>query len=286
MPYPAFTAMISDAQFRVGVAVTAIVLVVGITAVRFCGSVSLPAKPPPPPPRNASTSLLIDEVNASPAVYKDFLAKDAAVAGVRTPTYEEMSRKFVFRSDGGRQVLEPDRPGVDMAGLKLELVHDGDALLLAIRNTTRSSLGYAIWTEPSPAVSDCNSVPAVPYNAMTIEPDHRIMRVECAYRPGLSIVVKRVETVELSGLAEWYLSQVPPQLLGIEERVGRGHQNLAGNQRCISMVSQAVRSGLESGEIGWRDLADFYARHRCQTYAFPSSYRAFTADGQRPLPST
>jgi hypothetical protein len=49
-------------------------------------------------------------------------------------------------------------------------------------------------------------------------------------------------------------------------------------------VSQAVRSGLEQGQIGWRDLVDFYARHRCPTYRFPSSYRAFRSDGERQVP--
>jgi hypothetical protein len=50
-------------------------------------------------------------------------------------------------------------------------------------------------------------------------------------------------------------------------------------------VPQAVRSGLERGEIGWRDLIDFYARHRCQTYQFPLLYRAFKIDGERPVPA-
>ena len=47
---------------------------------------------------------------------------------------------------------------------------------------------------------------------------------------------------------------------------------------------EAVRAGLERGEIGWRDLVDFYARHRCQTYQFPISYRAFSAEGAMRLP--
>ncbi len=50
-------------------------------------------------------------------------------------------------------------------------------------------------------------------------------------------------------------------------------------------MSQAVRSGIERHEISWRDLVDFYARHRCQTYQFPTSYRALTSDGERPIPA-
>jgi hypothetical protein len=50
------------------------------------------------------------------------------------------------------------------------------------------------------------------------------------------------------------------------------------------MLSQAVREQLDRAEIGWRDLVDFYARHRCETYQFPVTYRAFKADGEQKLP--
>jgi len=46
-----------------------------------------------------------------------------------------------------------------------------------------------------------------------------------------------------------------------------------------------VRSGIERGDITWRDLADFYARHRCQTYPFPPKYHAFRENGEQALPA-
>jgi len=80
------------------------------------------------------------------------------------------------------------------------------------------------------------------------------------------------------------LNHVPPAIVGIDPRVARGHRP-ATTQRCTSAVSQAGRSGLERGEIGWRDLVDFYARHRCQTYQFPLTYRAFNRDNERTVPA-
>jgi len=56
-------------------------------------------------------------------------------------------------------------------------------------------------------------------------------------------------------------------------------------ERCAFALPQAVRSGLERGEIGWRDLIDFYARHRCETYHFPYDYRAFKKDNERSVPA-
>jgi len=78
---------------------------------------------------------------------------------------------------------------------------------------------------------------------------------------------------------------VPPQVVGVEDRLARGHRGESGKQMCSPVVSAAVKGGLDKGDIGWRDLADFYARHRCQTYQFPSSYRAFKSDGERGLPA-
>jgi hypothetical protein len=280
------TVQISDAHFRIGVLGGAVVLAGVISAVRFCGSVSLPEPPAPPTYRADTGNNVMDESNASPVVYQDFLAKDAALAGVAAPSYEAMSRKLLYRVDEGRQVLEVGAKPVDMAGLRLQVLRSDDAIVLEILNTTKANLGYIVVTEPTPNLAGCSSVGALPFNAMVIEKGQRETRVECAYRPNLAISVIRVETVELSPLQAWYVAQVPPRHVGIDDRIGRGHRQPKSPERCISLVSQAVRTGIENGEIVWRDLVDFYARHRCQTYAFPASYRAFTSDGQRRIPSS
>jgi len=275
---------ISDATFRFGVLGAALVLAAGITTVRFCGSVSLPPKPEPPVTR-ATTTELVDQVNASPTVYQDYLAKDAAAAGVRTPTHEEMTRKLLYRVDEGRQILEVGERAIDMAGLKLVAQRSGDALVLDIQNTTKSDLGYIVVTEPTPNIAGCNSARPLSFNAMVIAKGQHEVRVECVWRTGMAIAITRVETVELSPLSAWYVGQVPPMYLGIDDRIARGHRTPKTTDRCISLASQAVRAGLESGEIAWRDLVDFYARHRCQTYPFPSTYRAVTSNGQRSIPA-
>jgi hypothetical protein len=275
---------ISDAQIRIGSIGAAVVLAAGITVVRFCGSVSLPPKPEAPPVVRGTATELIEQANASPIVYQDFLAKDATAAGVRTPTYDEMGRKLPYRVDEGRRVLEVGDAPIEVAGLRLAAVRSGDTIVLDIENTTKSDLAYLVATEPTPNIAGCSSVLPIPYNAIVVAKGQHESRVECVYRTGMAIAVSRVETVELPPLSAWYLVQVPPHHLGIDDRVTRGHRMPKTRDRCISLVSQAVRAGLENGEIGWRDLVDFYARHRCQTYPFPASYRAFTSDGQRKIP--
>lgn len=259
-------------------------LVAGITMVRFCGEVSLPDKPPPVAPAGSSRQLL-EKGTASPAVYQDNLSRDAAAAGVRTPSLEEMGRKLVYRVDEGRHVLEVGQPAIEIGGLKLRVDRSGESMVLQIDNTTMSDLGYAVTTKLMPNISGCNSARVLPFNAMILTKGGSETRVECIYREGVSLAVTRVETVEVSPLSAWYLSLVPPMMVGIDERVARGHRAPESAEKCSPVLSQAVRSGLESGEIGWRDLVDFYARHRCSTYRFPMSYRAFKSDGERALPA-
>lgn len=273
---------ITDAQFRIGVGVAGIALVVAIASVRFCGRVSLPPKPPPPAVPHGTSSELLTRSSASPVVYQDFVARDAAQAGVRAPALEELSRKLPYRVDDARHVLEVGQPAAEIAGVRLRAIRIEDALALEIANATGSSIAYDVVTAPLRAA--CTAAPARAFNAMTIRPDGRELRVECAWHEGIALAVTRVETVEVPPLSAWYLDHVPPSAVGIDPRIARGHLAPEAGA-CGFAMAQAVRSGLERGEIGWRDLIDFYARHRCQTYQFPLSYRAFKTDGERSVPA-
>jgi hypothetical protein len=274
---------ITDAQFRIGVGVAGIALVAGIAAVRFCGPVSLPPKPPPPQVPHGTSSELLTRSSASPVVYQDFVARDAAEAGVRAPARDELSRKLPYRIDDARHVLEVGQPALEIAGVRLRAIRIEDALALEIANATGSSIAYNVVTTAVPA--GCDAAPARRFNAMTIRPNGREIRVECAWHAGIALAAERVETVEVLPLSAWYLDHVPPSAVGIEPRIARGHQPPATGAPCAFALPQAVRSGLERGEIGWRDLIDFYARHRCQTYQFSLLYRAFKRDGERSVPA-
>jgi hypothetical protein len=255
---------ITDAWFRIGVGVAGIAVVAGIASVRFCGRVSLPPKPPPPSVPHGTSSELLTRSSASPVVYQDFVARDAAEAGVRAPTLDELSRKLPYRIDDARHVLEVGRPALELAGVRLRAIHVEDALALEIANATGSDIAYGVVS--APVAAPCSAAPARAFNAMTIRPGGRELRVECGWHDGIALAVARVETVEVLPLSAWYLNHVPPSAVGIEPRIARGHQAPETGPRCAFALPQAVRSGLERGEIGWRDLIDFYARHRCQTY--------------------
>ncbi|HEY0251158.1 MAG TPA: hypothetical protein VGC41_06505 [Kofleriaceae bacterium] len=261
-------------------------LVAVITYLRFCGQLSLPYKPPPPTGPTGTQRQLLTQGAATPSMYLDYLARDEASAGTHTPTIEEMSKKLPYRGDDARHVLELGKPSIEVAGLRLRIERSGDAVVLQIQNLTDSDVAYDVATTPSIGTGLCNSARPLPMNAMVIPKGASETRVECVYRDGFSLVVTRVESIEIGPLASFYLSEVPPSLVGIDPRVARGHRGVETKEPCSAVTSQVVRTSMERGEIGWRDLVDFYARHRCQTFQFPSSYRAFTSDGERALPAT
>ena len=270
----------SDQQFRMGVVAGAIVLVAVITSLRFCGHMSLPPKPPEIRAASGTSRQLLTKSTASPGVYRQFLQTDAELAGVRAPSVDDMSRKFAYRVDEAKHTLELGKPPIEIAGLKLHLEQTGDQVALVIQNAVQSDVAYHVVTNAS-SVYACKDVRPLPFNAMVLPMNGQETRAECVAGP--PIVVTKAETVEIPPLSAYYLSQLPPALVGLDDHTARGHRT-SSKSPCVASMPAVVRSGLETGDIGWRDLVDFYARHRCQTYQFPSSYRAINADGQRQIP--
>ncbi len=272
---------------RMGATAGVIGLALAVTMVQFCGGVSLPAKPPPPPETLAASKDVLRQATQTESGWVAYLDKDALVAGVAPPSARDMSKKLVMRADEGARTLTPGDPAIEAAGLRLAAVNSGGMLALVIENLTSTDLAYRVVTEVRPA-SACNGRDLEPYNANVVMRGGREVRSECSYRGGMSLVISRIESIELSPLSAYYLSKVPPRALGADARLSVGHEpELPGDAKvCNVAVSQALRAGVDSGEIQWRDLVDFYARHRCETYQFPMQYRAFVRDGERPLPAS
>jgi hypothetical protein len=274
-----------DQQARIATIAGAFALVVVISYLRFCGSVSLPAKPPAPEGPTGTQTQLLAKSSASPVVYKGFLEADAASAGVRVPSLNDMAKKLPYRVDEARHVLEPGKPPLELAGVKIYLERASDQLILVVVNQLDTTIAYNVTSTPSTGAATCTSVAPLAFNAMVIEKGSSQRRTECGWRDGMSIIVSKVETMEVSPLSAWYLSQLPPALVGIETRIARGHHGVEPKEKCTPVMSQVTRTGIDRGEIGWRDLVDFYARHRCQSYQFPSSYRSLKSDGEVAIPA-
>jgi hypothetical protein len=153
--------------------------------------------------------------------------------------------------------------------------------VLVIQNTVDSDVAYHVVTNAS-SLPSCDEARPLPINAMVLRMHGQETRAECTAGPPLYVL--KAETVEIPPLSAYYLTQLPPKLVGLDDHTARGHRGATTKEACSAVMPAVVQSGIERGDIGWRDLVDFYARHRCQTYQFPSSYRAINADGQRQIP--
>jgi hypothetical protein len=272
---------ISDANYRLAVGAGGAALVVLLGYIQFCGSVSVPPKPPPPAGPSGTARELVARATGQLPLYEQGLREDAHNADVALPSVHDMSRKLAYRGDDVTHVLVVGQP-LEVAGLKLTLQAAADSLQLVIASQVQVPVAYRVDTETSMG-SICNSAQTVPFDAMVLQPGRSETRTECIYRPDVTTKVTHVETVELSPLSAYYIEQLPPRLVGIDERIARGHHPL--NPTCSSALPEQVRSGIESNQIKWRDLIDFYARHSCERYLFPAQYRAFTKDDEIPLPA-
>ncbi len=275
---------VSETGFRLAVALSAVLLIAGIARVRFGRPLGLPPRPPSPPQETQANQLLSASL-ASPAVWKNFLETDAKAAGISVPTAVQMARHFPYHSDAKSHELSLAEPKVTAAGLELSLERgENDLVVLALTNRTDSAVAYRVISTPNAGATGCNAAALLSTNAMVIAKGGTERRTICGFRSDLKVLISKIEVVELPPLSAWYLQRVSPLAVGLESRLARAHR---ADERpiCAPTYPQSVRGSLEQGDLGWRDLVDFYARHRCETYQFPVSYRAFTRDGERPLPA-
>jgi len=274
-----------------GVAAGGVGLVAALVFLRFCGDLGVPEKPPRPRYEDLPEKVA-REMNTSTDVYLQTIERDALTAGVAKPSSDELGRPYTWRADDTRRVLAPGGAAVEVAGLRLSAishrVEGSEALFsLVVENPGGSAVAYAIDTEVSSGNALCQNRTLLPHNGNVIAAHGKQVRGECVFKRGIELYVKRVESAEIPPLAAYYLSLVPPQAIGAEDRVGGGHrpQLPAGVVPCNVSMSQSVRSGLEDGTTRWRDLADFYSRHNCGRYQYIDGYRAFTTAGERSLPA-
>jgi hypothetical protein len=281
-----------DGGFRGGVIAGALGLVVLLTLVGFRYELTIPDKPPRPRRTNESARAASNDIGRNPAVYGSYLAKDAETYGVGAVAPDALKKVFAYKIDDQEHELEPGKKNdsIEAAGLRLTVTLKDMAggtkrmMMLRIENLTDKPLAYRVATWPDKGTQPCHQKEDSRHNALAVAARDVEMRSECIYRSGWKLVVKKVETMALPDLSYHYVSRLVPPQLGIDSRTARGHRPPRG-EPCRLILPAEVGRGLEEGSIGWRDLIDFYARHRCDTYVFPAGYKAFTTDDERPLPA-
>jgi hypothetical protein len=278
----------SDTQFKIIVAGAASALVAGIATLSFCGSVHIAAKPPAPLLHGQNASELLQASNAATSVWAGYLETDARAAGVSPPSVAEMSMSLTWLESHTDKDLAIGDPAIELAGLTVRFISDSATgnSMVTLTNHGANAVAYHLETKTSNSDYVCNNITHSEHNTMMVPANSTEKVSVCPLRPQMTAAIS-LQSVSLSPLSAYYMQLVPPSLVGVPDKLAKVHHNgLGAPSRCPQLPSAGVKGGLASGKIRWRDLIDFYSRHRCETYSFPLSYRAFTKNNERPLPAS
>jgi hypothetical protein len=280
---------VSEAQYRAAVLGVAALAVLLMARLRFCNDLSLPPKPPKPTPVAGTAKELSKSVERNSAAYEAYLKKDSEAYGISAPSARAMSVVFPHETFSEHVVLEPGSP-VERGPLVIELRVDKPAgakrkqLNLHIENRSHKPLAYRVKTRPSAGSRACSKMRALRHNAVALAAGGSLERAECQYRKGWTLELLDVDVMELPELGYMYLSSVQAEKIGLDRRTSLGHQIPVDSMGCRIIHGTTIQSAIDDGDSSWRDVVDFYARHRCKTYTFHPGYKAFQTDGERSLP--
>jgi hypothetical protein len=282
----------NEPRYKMAVSGGGVVLFVLLLFTTFTHELTVPRKPSRPKVSVASAERFSESVDRTPAIWRNYLERDAQKYGVDAPDPDSMKEPFRYRADDKGWLLVPGKDGnsVEVAGLRLTVSKrdmrgsNKKLMVLSIENTTDVALAYKIDTRPSRGTQACQQKEDLTHNAMAVAAGDAELRSECIFRRGWKLKIKKVETVELPPVSYHYVSRLAASQVGYERRVVRGHKPPRG-ATCQLVLPAILAKGIESGEIPWRDVVDFYARHRCETYTFPDSYKAIQRAGEVELPA-
>lgn len=285
----------SDLPFKIGVGLGALLLAVVIGRMRFCDDIELPAMPARPAAKPISTVEVERAVERSPAFYAQHVSKDAAAFGLeRAPTPADMGKPFPYRAEDVAIVLDPSDKKARGEALGLVFTMSLQSLegspdrqmILSIQNTTDRYLAYKVTTRPSRGTTPCHKKRDLAHNAVVLAPGVTEQRSECLWNKGWTLRIEKVEVMELPELSYHYASLLPAGTsIGLDPRTSRGHRGPDRDTLCQLFHSAEIDNHLRSGVTSWRDMIDFYGRHRCKTYTFSAGYRAVEPGKEIALPA-
>jgi len=267
-----------------------LVIAIGLGLMHAGGPPPAPPRPKIPEPATPSAAL-----KYSATLYRAALQDDARIFAIAVTPYDQMAQPFPYfdESPGERRLKVGG--SLETPHLKLTLIvrkeagsmggqlYRADHLVLRIENRTDQYLAYRVGTR----VADegrCDTKGDAPHNAIALAPRQTIYRTECLYRSSERVDVRRVEVMELPRLAAYYVSRLSPTLILYGRRTSAGHLPFKGAVCPQNFSWRDIRDGADRGELGWRDLIDFYGRHNCEEYSFFRAYRHRT-DPAAPLPA-
>jgi len=281
----------------------AFALAVGAAAIVGLGMAVLfgggpPAAPPRPRPAPAPAPTSA-AMKYSQTLFRGLVEQDAKAFGVPAPSPADWAAPFPYFDElPARRTLTPGE-SVATPHLRVSLVirrEEGalgdhgqgqsfraDHLVLRIENRLHRHLAYRVATHVADPAR-CEAKGVIAHDAIALAPHETLFRTECLLQRTARLDLERIEVIELPPLAYYYVSRLDPALVLYDPRTAAGHASPKGHTCPQTLSWREIRDGAARGDLAWRDLIDFYARHNCDELAFFLGYR-YRTDPNAPLPA-
>lgn len=119
------------------------------------------------------------------------------------------------------------------------------------------------------------------HNAMALMPGEQAEVVVCA--GGGKLRIERAEVLEIGALGYFYLSMLPPNVVGHDRIAASAHTADRRALRCTQVDGAQVEQWVRDGLTRWVDVVDFFSRHHCDRFPFFLEYRH--REGEREVPA-
>jgi hypothetical protein len=286
-------ALVPPERIWIVAGIGAAVVFVLVLWLQYSGELTLPALPPKPRPADKQD---LRRVDFTPTAYAGYVEKDVATYGLAPVSVEVMAAPFPYERSSRGVSLRPGGEPLDTGMLRLtalsrkEEIRDkrgasrSQHLILRIENKTDRPVAYRVETTVNVESATCDRKAVLVHNAIAIPAKGQVERSECFFRDNMELGVSSVEAMQLPDLGYIYASRIYPEHIGLPARTAAGHQPPKG-ALCTTIPQQLIVIGMQNGSMSWRDVVDFYARHRCETYDLPDGYRAVDKAGSQTLPA-
>jgi hypothetical protein len=288
---PAKKNLSTNRLLGLGLGGCALAVILAVVGMRF---LTKPPPPPPPPPPPAPEASVTGLLRFTPGYYRAILDEDAKLYHLDKVDPAQLAAPLEYADElPATKTLKSDRDSLETAHLKLgtRIIKEWattatgqrfrfEHQVLTITNKSLRPLAYRVETDVDHP-EKCGSKGAIAHNALALRPGELVERTECLWHPGATVVVRRVEVLELPPIGYHYVSRLVPSQVLLDERTAAGHDPGKAKQ-CQFVPSRDIQNAAKDAGVTWADVIDFYARHNCDEYSFWPGYRRWKAPGTLP----
>ncbi|NVB38322.1 hypothetical protein G6O69_10810 [Pseudenhygromyxa sp. WMMC2535] len=150
-------------------------------------------------------------------------------------------------------------------GIRSKLAHT----VVDVVNTGEVPVAYRLLLDKA-GDGDCRLRAMTRYDAMVLEPGERAEISVC--KDSHSIEISELRVLELTPAGAIWVDKLPAAAVALGENATRAHDPGRELVQCTELPVREYAARIQSGELAWEDLIDFYSRHDCENYEWVEGY--------------